>query len=79
MKQKAFIDLAQKINCPLYKSISLTTFRKIRIRMRRWILSQKDYWNWASYAKGSNVSVLMETHGDVVWTEDIQKVMEISI
>ena len=28
------------------------------------------------YAKGSNVSVLMETHGDLVWSDDIQKIME---
>ena len=28
------------------------------------------------YAKGSKVTVLMETHGDLVWTEDIEKIME---
>jgi sugar phosphate isomerase/epimerase len=30
------------------------------------------------YAKGKNVSVLMETHGDLVKTEDLEKIMQLA-
>ena len=72
---KQFIDLAQQLNCPyvrvfpnklLPEEDKNSTINRISERL----LLLGDY------AKGSNVTVLMETHGDVVEVPVLKKIME---
>lgn len=72
---RRFIDLAQQINCP-YIRVFPNNLPKDKDRNATIELIIKGLLELGDYAKGSNVSVLMETHGDLVKTEDIQKVME---
>jgi len=72
---KRFIDLAQQINCPHIR-VFPNNFPKEQDKNETMDLITKGLLDLGDYAKGSKVSVLMETHGDLVWTEDIQKVME---
>lgn len=72
---KRFIDLAQKINCPFVR-VFPNKFPKEKDKSETMDLIIKGLLELGDYAKGSNVSVLMETHGDLVWTKDIEKVMQ---
>jgi len=72
---RRFIDLAQQINCP-YIRVFPNNLPKDKDRNATIELIIKGLLELGEYAKGSNVSVLMETHGDLVHSEDIQKVME---
>lgn len=72
---RRFIDLAQQINCP-YIRVFPNNLPKDKDRNATIELIIKGLLELGDYAKGSNVNVLMETHGDLVRTEDIQKVME---
>jgi sugar phosphate isomerase/epimerase len=72
---RRFIDLAQQINCP-YIRVFPNNLPKDKDRNATIELIIKGLLELGDYAKGSNVSVLMETHGDLVRTADIQKVME---
>ncbi len=72
---KRFIDLAQKINCP-YVRVFPNKFPKEKDKSETMDLMIKGLLELGDYAKGSNVSALMETHGDLVWTADIEKVMQ---
>jgi len=72
---RRFIDLAQQINCP-YIRVFPNNLPKDKDRNATIELIIQGLLELGDYAKGSNVSVLMETHGDLVKTEDIQKVME---
>ncbi|MGH2648931.1 MAG: sugar phosphate isomerase/epimerase family protein, partial [Ginsengibacter sp.] len=72
---KSFIDLAQKINCP-HVRVFPNRLPKEQDKNATMDLIEKGLLELGDYAKGSNVSVLMETHGDLVWAADIQKVMQ---
>ena len=72
---RRFIDLAQKINCP-YVRVFPNKIPKDQEKNRTLDLIAKGLIELGDYAKGSNVSVLMETHGDVVKSEDIMEVMQ---
>ncbi len=71
---RRFIDLAEEINCP-YVRVFPNSFpggadRQVTIdRIADGLLQL------GNYAQKKNVSVLMETHGDVVWTADLEKIM----
>ncbi len=71
---KSFIDLAQKINCP-YIRVFPNQIPKDQDKNETMDLITKGLLELGDYAKGSNVSVLMETHGDLVWSNDLQKIM----
>jgi sugar phosphate isomerase/epimerase len=71
---KRFIDLAQQINCP-YIRVFPNNFPKDGDKNATMDLIAKGLLTLGDYAKGTNVSVLMETHGDLVKTEDLEKVM----
>ena len=71
---KRFIDLAQKINCP-YIRVFPNLFPKDQEKNATMDFIAKGLVALGDYAKGSTVSVLMETHGDLVKTEDIEKIM----
>ena len=72
---RRFIDLAQQINCP-YVRVFPNSLPKDRDRNETMDLIAKGLLELGDYAKGSNVSVLMETHGDLTKTEDLEKIMQ---
>jgi sugar phosphate isomerase/epimerase len=71
---KRFIDLAQKINCPFIR-VFPNQIPKDQDKNETMDLITKGLRELGDYAKGSNVTVLMETHGDLVWSNDLQKIM----
>ncbi len=72
---RRFIDLAQQINCP-YIRVFPNNFPKEQDKNATMDLIIKGLLELGDYAKGSNVSVLMETHGDLVQSEDLEKIMQ---
>ena len=72
---RRFIDLAQQINCP-YIRVYPNNFPKDQDRNLTMDLIIKGLQESGDYAKGKNVKVLMETHGDMVKSEDLEKVMQ---
>ncbi len=72
---KRFIDLAQKINCP-YVRVFPNKIPDQQEKKQTLDLIAQGLQELGDYAKGSKVSVLMETHGDVVKSDDILYVME---
>ena len=71
---KRFIDLAKQIDCP-YIRVFPNNFPKDQEKDATMDLIAKGLLELGDYAKGSNVSVLMETHGDLVKSEDLEKIM----
>ena len=72
---KRFIDLAQKINCPnvrVFPNKIADPSKKIETLD----LIAQGLQELGNHAKGSDVDVLMETHGDVVKSDDIVYVMK---
>jgi sugar phosphate isomerase/epimerase len=72
---KRFIDLATEIKSPFIR-VFPNSFPKDQEKNVTLDLMSKGLLELAAYAKGSGVTVLMETHGDLVKTEDIERVME---
>jgi sugar phosphate isomerase/epimerase len=72
---RRFIDLAQQINCPFIR-VFPNIFPKDQDRNTTIELIIKGLLTLGDYAKGTNVSVLMETHGDLVKSEDLEKIMQ---
>ncbi len=72
---KRFIDLAQQINCP-YIRVFPNNFPKGQERQQTMDLITKGLVTLGDHAKGSAVSVLMETHGEVVKADDLQTIMQ---
>ncbi|MEO6730872.1 MAG: sugar phosphate isomerase/epimerase family protein [Ferruginibacter sp.] len=72
---KRFIDLAQQIKCP-YVRVFPNNFPKEQDKKATIDLITKGLVQLGEYAKGSDVMVLMETHGDVVKIEDLEKIMQ---
>ena len=63
---KRFVDLAQKINCPFIR-VFPNKLPKDQDKNHTMDLIIQGLSELGDYAKGSNVSVLMETHGDLLW------------
>ena len=72
---RAFIDLAQKINCPFVR-VFPNEFPKDQDRNKTMDIVSKNLLILGDYAKERNVTVLMETHGDFSRSEDVLKVMK---
>ncbi|HEV7331290.1 MAG TPA: sugar phosphate isomerase/epimerase family protein [Flavisolibacter sp.] len=72
---KRFIDLAQQINCP-YVRVFPNNFPKEREKAATIQLIIDGLKTLGDYAKDKNVMVLLETHGDVVWTADLLAIMQ---
>jgi sugar phosphate isomerase/epimerase len=72
---RAFIDLAQKLHCP-YVRVYPNLFPKDQDRNATMDLIAKGLLQLGEYAKEKNVTVLMETHGELVRSEDLEKVMQ---
>jgi sugar phosphate isomerase/epimerase len=72
---KSHIDLAQKLNCP-YIRVFPDKLPKDQDRNATIELIISGLKELGEYAKGTNVSVLMETHGDVVKSDDHLYIMK---
>lgn len=70
----AFIDLAQKLNCPFIR-VFPNEFPKGQDRNKTMEIVSKSLLTLGEYAKERHVTVLMETHGDFSGSVDIEKVM----
>jgi sugar phosphate isomerase/epimerase len=71
---RRFIDLANDIKCPFIR-VFPNNFTKDQDKNATMDLIARGLLELADHAKGSNVSVLMETHGDMVKSEDLEKIM----
>jgi len=74
---KRFIDLAQQLNCP-YIRVFPNDFPKDQDKNLTKDLIAKGLLELGNYANSTNVSVLMETHGQVVYTADLLDIMKAS-
>lgn len=72
---RRFIDLAQQINCP-YIRVFPNRFPEGQEKSKTMDLIVDGLLTLGDYAKGSRVTVLMETHGDVVHSEDLELIMQ---
>jgi sugar phosphate isomerase/epimerase len=71
---KRYIDLAQQLNCPFVR-VFPNLLPKDRPREATLDLIVKGLLELGDHARGSQVSVLMETHGDLVDTATLKQVM----
>lgn len=71
---KRFIDLAQQINCPSIR-VFPNNFPKDQEKVVTMDLIVRGLLELGNYAKDKKVTVLMESHGDLVKIEDLLKVM----
>ncbi len=72
---KKFIDLARQLHCPFIR-VFPNNFPKDQTREQTMDLIASGLLELATYAKGSNVKVLMETHGELVHTDDLVQIMQ---
>lgn len=71
---KQFIDLAAQLRCP-YIRVFPNDFPKDQDRNATIYLIVKGLLELGDYAKGSDVTVLMESHGQVVRSDDLETIM----
>ncbi len=72
---KRFIEIAQQLDCP-YVRVFPNRFPPDQDRAATIDWISKGLVELASFAKGSKVSVLLETHGDVVYANDLLQIMK---
>jgi len=72
---RRFIDLAQQLHCP-YVRVFPNGFPKDQDRQATIGLITKGLQELGEYARHSGVTVLMETHGDLVETALIEQIMQ---
>lgn len=71
---KSFIHLAHQLSCP-YIRVFPNSIPKDQERNETIDLIVKGLQELGDYARGTGVTVLMETHGDILQSEDIEKIM----
>ncbi len=72
---KRFIDLAHQINCPFVR-VFPNNFPKDQDKQTTMQLITEGLLELANYAKDTNITILMETHGELVKSEDILSIMQ---
>jgi len=72
---RRFIDLAQALDCPFIR-VFPNVFPKDQDKAATIDLIVKGMLELADHAKGSKVSVLVESHGDLVKISDVETVMK---
>jgi sugar phosphate isomerase/epimerase len=72
---RRFIDLAEQLNCPFVR-VFPNGLPKDQDRKQTMDLIIKGLLELGEFAKGSKVSVLMETHGDLTKTDDLETIMQ---
>src|SRR5215218_9689019 len=71
---KRFIEIADKAGCP-YVRVFPNNFPKEVSKEKTMDLISSGLNDLAKFSSGTNVKVLMETHGDLIWSDDLVKVM----
>jgi sugar phosphate isomerase/epimerase len=71
---KRYIDLAAQLGCP-YIRVFPNNFPKGQEKSKTMELIAKGLVELGDYARPRNVMVLMETHGEVVWSADLAEIM----
>jgi len=74
---KSFISLASDLNCP-YIRVFPNNLPKDRDKNETLNLIAQGLIELGEFARDKNVMVLMETHGELVYTADIEKVMTLA-
>ena len=74
---KSFVQLAQQLNCP-YIRVFPNEFPKEQERNVTIDLIVKGLLELGDYAKDYGVTVLMETHGDLVQSAEVEKIMQMA-
>lgn len=74
---KRFVDLAQQLSCP-YIRVFPNDFPKVQDKDFTKQLIAKGLLELGDYASNTNVSVLLETHGQVVYAADLSDIMKAS-
>ena len=72
---KRFIDLAAELQCPFVR-VFPNNFPKDQERAATIDLIVKGLMELGDYSKGTKVTVLMETHGEVVQCNDLETIMK---
>jgi sugar phosphate isomerase/epimerase len=72
---KRFIDLAEKLNCP-YVRVFPNQLPKDRDRQESLNLIIDGLKELGTYASKTNVTVLLESHGELIYKKDLLAVME---
>ena len=72
---RSYINLNKQINCP-YIRVFPNNFPKDQDKNATMDLITKGLQELGDYAKARNVTVLMETHGDLVKSDDLEKIMQ---
>lgn len=75
---KRYIDLAEELHCP-YIRVFPNLIPKDIPKEKTFYLIADGLHTLASHAKGSNVSILMETHGELLLADDLKTVMDLVI
>lgn len=71
---KRFIEIAHKAGCP-YVRVFPNNFPKEVSKEKSMELMGAGLNELAKFSKGTSVKIVMETHGDLIWADDIAKVM----
>lgn len=74
---KRFIDLANELQCP-YVRVFPNNFPKDQEKNQTLELIAKGMITLADHAKNSGVKVLLETHGDLLYTGDLAQLMKMA-
>ena len=74
---KHFIDLAEQLKCP-YIRVFPNDFPPDQDRNATIDLISKGLLELGNYAQGSDVTVLLETHGQVVKSDDLETIMKLA-
>jgi sugar phosphate isomerase/epimerase len=72
---KRYIDLAQELDCPFVR-VFPDKFPKEKSKEFALDTIKSNYETLIDYCKGSKVKVLLDAHGDLVWSEDLLKMMQ---
>ncbi|HLO45040.1 MAG TPA: sugar phosphate isomerase/epimerase family protein [Leadbetterella sp.] len=72
---KRYIDLAQQLECPFVR-VFPDKFPKEKSKEFALDTIKSNYETLIDYCKGTKVKVLLDAHGDLVWSEDLLKMMQ---
>ncbi|WP_020597365.1 sugar phosphate isomerase/epimerase family protein [Spirosoma panaciterrae] len=72
---RRFIDLAGQLTCP-YVRVFPNDLPKDQDRQQTIDLISANLLDLGQYAKGANVTVLLESHGEVVWKDLLVQIMQ---
>ena len=72
---KRFIEIADKVECP-YVRVFPNNFPKETAKEKTMEMMSAGLNDLAKFSRGTNVKVVMETHGDLIWSDDLVKVMD---